>query len=130
MIRRVFTGQSLTRALRSSYRSACPLSVLPVPLVSDGRTVRQDTNAAPAERDRHHGLHIADKPHGAPQWRDQAPQQCRRHLSHEGAITRLIGAILVEQSDEWATQRDRTMTLETIGNVSDNSNISLPAGAA
>jgi hypothetical protein len=37
---------------------------------------------------------------------------------------------LVEQSDEWATQRDRTMTLETIGNVSDNSNISLPAGAA
>ncbi|GGC48554.1 hypothetical protein GCM10011504_28760 [Siccirubricoccus deserti] len=36
-------------------------------------------------------------------------------VPNEAAITRLIGAILLEQSDEWATQRSRYMTLETIG---------------
>ncbi|MFZ4407943.1 MAG: IS256 family transposase [Paracraurococcus sp.] len=48
---------------------------------------------------------------------------------NEGAINRLIGAILLEQSDEWATQRARYMTLETIGSVSDNPTVSLPAVA-
>ncbi len=33
-------------------------------------------------------------------------------------------------SDEWATQRARYMTLETIGSVSDNPTVSLPAVAA
>ena len=47
----------------------------------------------------------------------------------EAAITRLIGAILLEQSDEWATQRSRYMTLETISTVSDNPAVSLPAVA-
>ena len=48
---------------------------------------------------------------------------------NEAAITRLIGAILLEQSDEWATQRSRYMTLETIGAVSDTPSVSLPAAA-
>jgi transposase-like protein len=48
---------------------------------------------------------------------------------NEAAITRLIGAIVLEQSDEWATQRARYMTLETIGTVSDNPTVSLPAVA-
>jgi putative transposase len=48
---------------------------------------------------------------------------------NEAAITRLIGAILLGQSDEWATQRSRYMTLETIGTVSDNPTVSLPAVA-
>jgi transposase-like protein len=39
---------------------------------------------------------------------------------NEAAITRLIGAILMEQSDEWAVQRVRYMTLETMAPVSDN----------
>jgi hypothetical protein len=39
---------------------------------------------------------------------------------NEAAITRLIGAILMEQSDEWAIQRARYMTLETMAPVSDN----------
>jgi putative transposase len=46
---------------------------------------------------------------------------------NEAAITRLIGAILLEQSDEWATQRSRYMTLETISTVSDNPAVRLPA---
>ncbi len=33
---------------------------------------------------------------------------------NEAAITRLVGAILLEQNDEWAVQRSRYMTLETI----------------
>ncbi|MGK7865616.1 IS256 family transposase [Falsiroseomonas sp. E2-1-a4] len=48
---------------------------------------------------------------------------------NEAAITRLIGAILLEQSDEWATQRSRYMTLETISTVSDTAPVSLPAMA-
>jgi putative transposase len=46
---------------------------------------------------------------------------------NERANTRLTGAILLKQSDEWATQRARDMTLETIGSVSDNPTVSHPA---
>ena len=46
---------------------------------------------------------------------------------NEDAITRLVGAILLEQNDEWAVQRARYMTLETIAPLSDNSIASLPA---
>jgi putative transposase len=49
---------------------------------------------------------------------------------NEAAAIRLIGAILLEQSDEWATQRARYMTLETISAVSDTPAVSLPAVAA
>jgi len=46
---------------------------------------------------------------------------------NEAAAVRLVGAILLEQSDEWATQRARYMTLETIGAVSDTPHVSLSA---
>ena len=49
---------------------------------------------------------------------------------NEEAITRLIGAILLEQNDEWAVQRGRYMTLETIAQLGDDQNIMLPAVAA
>jgi transposase-like protein len=49
---------------------------------------------------------------------------------NEAAITRLVGALLLEQSDEWAVQRARYMTLETIATLSDDPNVSLPAMAA
>jgi transposase-like protein len=48
---------------------------------------------------------------------------------NEDAITRLVGAILLEQNDEWAVQRARYMTLETIAPLSDNAIVSLPAVA-
>ena len=38
---------------------------------------------------------------------------------NEGAVVRLVGALLLEQSDEWATQRSRYMSLEAISAVSD-----------
>jgi transposase-like protein len=46
---------------------------------------------------------------------------------NEAAAIRLIGAILLEQSDEWATQRSRYMTLEAIGAVSDTNSVRLSA---
>lgn len=49
---------------------------------------------------------------------------------NDAAITRLVGAILLEQSDEWVTQRSRYMTLETIGTLSDTTLVRVPAVAA
>ena len=49
---------------------------------------------------------------------------------NEDAITRLVGALLLEQSDEWAVQRARYMTLETMAPLGDNSDVSLPVLAA
>jgi putative transposase len=48
---------------------------------------------------------------------------------NEDAITRLIGALLLEQNDEWAVQRGRYMSLETIAPLSDDPIIRLPAVA-
>ena len=49
---------------------------------------------------------------------------------NEAAITRLVGAILLEQNDEWAVQRARYMTLESIAPISDDPLVSLPTLAA
>ena len=49
---------------------------------------------------------------------------------NEAAITRLVGAILLEQNDEWAVQRARYITLESIAPVGDDPIVSLPVVAA
>jgi putative transposase len=49
---------------------------------------------------------------------------------NEDAIVRLVGAILLEQNDEWAVQRARYMTLETMAPLSDDPTVSLPAIAS
>src|ERR1700694_3605574 len=49
---------------------------------------------------------------------------------NKAAIIRLVGAILLEQNDEWAVQRARYMTLETIAPLSENPLVKLPAVAA
>ena len=49
---------------------------------------------------------------------------------NEDAITRFVGAPLLEQNDEWAVQRDRYMSLETIAPLSDDPIIKLRAVAA
>jgi putative transposase len=48
---------------------------------------------------------------------------------NDEAIVRLVGALLLEQNDEWAVQRSRYMTLETIATMSDDPLISLPAAS-
>jgi putative transposase len=48
-------------------------------------------------------------------------------FANEEAVTRLIGALLLEQNDEWSVQRARYMTLETIAPMSDDAIVSMPA---
>jgi putative transposase len=48
---------------------------------------------------------------------------------NEQAIERLVGAILLEQNDEWAVQRARYITLETIAPLSDNQMVKLAIAA-
>jgi putative transposase len=49
---------------------------------------------------------------------------------NEAAIVRLVGAVLLEQNDEWAVQRARYITLESIAPVSDDPLVGLPTVAA
>ena len=46
---------------------------------------------------------------------------------NEAAVTRLVGAILLEQNDEWAVQRARYMRLETTPALGDDALVRLPA---
>ena len=52
-----------------------------------------------------------------------------RRRTGRPAIVGLVGALLLEQNDEWAVQRARYMTLETIAPMGDNNLVSLPAVA-
>ncbi len=45
---------------------------------------------------------------------------------NDAAITRLVGALLLEQNDEWAVQRARYMTLETMAPLSVRQGIGPP----
>lgn len=49
---------------------------------------------------------------------------------NEAAISRLVGAILLEQSDEWAVQRARYMTRETMTEMIEPPAMNLPPVAA
>jgi hypothetical protein len=48
---------------------------------------------------------------------------------NDDVIVRLVGAILLEQNDEWAVQRARYMMLETKAALSDDPIVGLPAMA-
>lgn len=49
---------------------------------------------------------------------------------NKDAITRLVGALLLEQNDEWVVQRGRYMTLESVLQLSDDPVVTLSSMAA
>jgi putative transposase len=59
-----------------------------------------------------------------------ARRNLRPASPNEDAITRLVGAILLEQNDEWALQRGRYVTLRTIAPLSDDPIVRLSAVTA
>ena len=76
----------------------------------------------------HHQQNLFDQSDRTAQRRDQTPYRCSRYLPNEAAIVRLVGALLLEQNDEWALCR-RYMSLETLAELGDNPSVSLPAVA-
>ena len=50
-------------------------------------------------------------------------------LSNDAAAVRLVGALMLEASDEWAVTR-RTMSLEALARVVHNDPVSLPTTTA
>ena len=70
----------------------------------------------------------------APRWQiawQQAPRAASGRVPRGGVAgwRLVIGALLLEQNDEWAVQRTRYMTLETISQMSEDPLVSLPAVA-
>jgi transposase-like protein len=49
---------------------------------------------------------------------------------NEAAIVRLVGAIPLEQNDEWSVRRSRYLSLESVAPLRDNTFVSLPILAA
>lgn len=59
-------------------------------------------------------------PHRVPRRRDQAAYGVVGIFPNDDAIVRLVGALLLEQNDELAVLRARYMTLESVGQLSDD----------
>lgn len=68
-------------------------------------------------------------PDGRPLRRGDAAEQ-RIITDVRLVIIRLVGALLLEQNDEWAVQRARYMPLETIVPLGNDAFISMPAAAS
>lgn len=60
--------------------------------------------------------------------------EIKRHIDvvgifpNEASIWRLVGAILMAQTEDWTVQRGRYITLETLAPVRHDVMVSLPAG--
>ncbi len=103
--------------------------MLPVPLVPDGLTIRRGRSILAGRAGTAIFIPVTN-----PLERLNGEIKRRTEVvgifPNEAAITRLVGAILLEPNDEWAVQRARYMTLETIAPLSEDPLVSLPAVAA
>ena len=64
--------------------------------------------------------------------RDATVERCHDDTQHQrrAHLADFVGAILLEQNDEWAVQRSRYITLESIAPIGDDPLVSLPNLAA
>ena len=108
---------------------ACPHRRAPGTSVPDGRSISHGRQNRVGDIDTGHYIPVIN-----PLERLNGEIKRRTNVvgifPNEDAITRLIGAILVEQNDEWAVQRARYMTLESIAPMSNDDLIKLPTVAA
>jgi hypothetical protein len=127
-------GESQRRPATNSSSRLIVCIGLPAPscsrcLCPDGRTIRHDVehrSRTLAPRDLIPVTNPIERLNGEIKRRTEVVGI----FPNEDAIVRLIGAILLEQNDEWAVQRARYMTLETIAPLSDDPTVSLPAIAS
>ena len=103
--------------------------MLPVPLVPDGRTIRREL-PIPAERAGTAIFIPVTNPLERLNGEIKRRSEVVGIFPNEAAVIRLIGALLLEQNEEWAVQRARYVSLETIAPLSDDPFVSLPAAVA
>ena len=119
--------------LSSSYTSACPPCVLPVPLVPDGRTIRRGSRPSqPDETGTAVYIPVTNP-------LERLNKEVKRRADvvgifpSEASIIRLIGAVLLEANDEWQMQH-RYMGVEAMGEMLNppptNETLQLPPRAA
>ena len=89
------------------------------------RNVLADLSFPAAHRVKRHSTHPLQRLNGEIKRRTKVVGI----FPNEAAITRLVGAILLEQNDEWAVQRARCMTRETMTEMLEPPAIHLPAAA-
>jgi putative transposase len=73
-----------------------------------------------------HSTNPLDRLNGEIRWRSDVVGI----FPNEVALARLVGGLLLERNHEWAVQRARYISLETIAPVSDDPSLRLPALAA
>jgi transposase-like protein len=97
--------------------------------VPDGRTIRRSPSSY--DRDISTAIFIpVTNPIERPIGEIKRRTEVVGIFPNEAAIVRLVGAILLEQNDEWAVQRARYITLESMAPLSDDPLVGLPAAAA
>jgi putative transposase len=102
--------------------------MLPAPRSPDGRTIREDQPILAG-----HGGTNSIIPVTNPL--ERLNKEIKRRADVVGifpndeAIVRLVGALMLEQSDEWAVSR-RYFSLESLASLTDTDALKLPAVAA
>ncbi len=138
-------GKSGRRVVSAFIATACsgrtggrkhPVAQCRRPDQTEGAKTCQSHGQCRAGRARLHDLSQAalgqtsfDKPDPNDSMARSSAAQVGGIFPNDEAIVRLVSALLLEQNDEWAVQRSRYLTLETIATMSDDPLISLPAAS-